>query len=150
MRIPDDRIDEFRARYADCFACGLANPIGLHLDGFRRTTDNEITADFNARPEHRGTVGSLHGGVIAAALDEICAWTAVLIADTLAVTATLDLRFRQPAEPAGAFTLVGRLDDRSGKRLRLSGSMKRNGVTVAQGRGIFLATDSVASLWTGA
>ena len=85
MRIPDDQIAEFRSLYSDCFACGLSNPIGLHLDGFRRHSETEIQARFDPRPEHRGTVGSLHGGVIAAALDEICAWTAVLLADTMAV-----------------------------------------------------------------
>lgn len=147
MKIPDERIDEFRRRYDRCYACGLNNPIGLRLDRFRRSTATEIHAEFQPRPEHRGTVGSLHGGVIAAALDEICAWTAVLIADTMAVTATLDLRFRRPAEPTGVFDLAGRLDDRSGRRLRLSGSLSYNGTIVAEGRGLFLATDSVESLW---
>ena len=87
--------------------------------------------------------------MIAAALDEICAWTAVLVADTLAVTATLDLRLRRPAEPSGALTLTGRLDSRSGRRLRLSGSLAREGTAVAEGSGLFVATDSVASLWSG-
>ena len=147
MRIPDDRISEFRSLYADCYACGLANPIGLHLDGFHRRSDTEIAATFEPRPEHRGTVGSLHGGVIAAALDEICAWTAVLLADTMAVTATLDLRFRRPGEAAGQYVLTGTLGESSGRRLRIHGTLGRDDTLVAEARGIFLATDSIGSLW---
>ena len=147
MRISDDQIAEFRSLYAECYACGLSNPIGLHLDGFHRRSDTEIAATFDPRPEHRGTVGSLHGGVIAAALDEICAWTAVLLADTMAVTATLDLRFRRPGETAGRYVLTGTLGESSGRRLRITGVLSQDDIVVAEARGVFLATDSVGSLW---
>ena len=147
MRIPDGRIEEFRSAYADCYACGLANPIGLRLDGFHRRSATEIGASFHPRPEHRGTVGSLHGGVIAAALDETCAWTAVLLADTLAVTATLDIRYRKPADTEQPLTLIGTLGEGSGRRLRIGARLMRDGDVVAQATGVFLATDPVSSLW---
>ena len=149
MRIPDGRIDEFRSAYADCFACGLDNPVGLRLDGFHRRSATEIGATFDPRPEHRGTVGSLHGGVIAAALDETCAWTAVLLADTLAVTATLDIRFRKPADTEQPLTLIGTLGESSGRRLRIGARLMREHEVVAQASGVFLATEAVASLWPG-
>lgn len=133
--------------YADCYACGLSNPIGLHLDGFHRRSETEIGATFAPRPEHRGTVGSLHGGVIAAALDEICAWTAVLLADTMAVTATLDIRFRKPGATTGRLTLTGTLGESSGRRLRITGAVSQDDTLIAEARGLFLATDPVASLW---
>lgn len=147
MRIPDDRIDEFRRLYDSCYACGLANPIGLHLDGFHRRSPTEVGAVLAPRPEHRGTVGSLHGGVIAAALDEISAWSAVLLADTLAVTATLDVRYRRPAEPSGTYVLSGTLEHSSGRRLRIRSALLRDGVVHAEASGLFLATDPVAALW---
>ncbi|MDH3538585.1 MAG: PaaI family thioesterase [Acidimicrobiia bacterium] len=147
MRIPDDRIAEFRSLYSDCYACGLSNPIGLKLDGFHRRSATEIGATFEPRPEHRGTVSTLHGGVMAAALDEICAWTAVLLADTLAVTATLDIRFRRPGEADGQYQLRGALGEASGRRLRITGLLCRDDTTIAEARGLFLATDPVASLW---
>ncbi len=147
MRIPDDRIEEFRSLYSDCYACGLSNPIGLHVDGFHRRSATEIGATFVPRPEYRGTVSTLHGGVIAAVLDEICAWTAVLLADTMAVTATLDLRFRKPGDTGGQYQLTGVLGEASGRRLRIAGSLHRGDTTIAEVRGLFLATDPVAALW---
>ena len=147
MSIPEERIDEFRAAFADCFACGLANPIGLRLDGFHRRSATEIGARFHPRPEHRGTVGSLHGGVIAAALDETCAWTTVLLADTLAVTATLDIRYRKPADTDRPLTLIGTLGEGSGRRLRVGARLLRDQDIVAEASGVFLATEPVSTLW---
>ncbi len=147
MKIPDEMIDEFRRLYDQCYACGLANPIGLQLDGFQRISDTEVAAIFQPRPEHRGTVGSMHGGVIAAALDEICAWTAVLAADTMAVTAKLELRFRKPPNVSDQYRLLGKLQERSGNRLRIEGVLLDGSETLAEANGLFLATDSVESLW---
>ncbi len=147
VKIPNELIDEFRQLYDQCYACGLANPIGLQLDDFRRVSDTQVAATFRPRPEHRGTVGSMHGGVIAAALDEICAWTAVLAADTMAVTAKLELRFRKPPGVEGEYQLRGELQERSGNRLRIEGALMDGYETLADAKGLFLATDSVESLW---
>lgn len=148
MKIPEHLIPEFRRLYDQCYACGLANSIGLRIDGFHRTSDTEVGATFQPRPEHRGTVGSLHGGVIAAALDEICAWTAVLAADTMAVTAKLELRFRNPADVGDEYQLVGKLQEQSGSRLRIEGALMDGSKTMADANGLFLATDSVESIWS--
>ena len=147
MKIPEQLIPEFRQLYDQCYACGLANPIGLRLDGFHRISDTEVGATFQPRPEHRGTVDSLHGGVIAAALDEICAWTAVLAADTLAVTARLELRFRKPPNVSDEYQLIGKLQGRSGSRLSIDGALRDGAETLADAKGLFLATDPVESLW---
>ena len=93
-----------------CFACGLDNPIGLHLDGFARD-GSDITAAFTARPEYQGTVGSLHGGIAATALDEILVWAGILLEDVLTVTGTMELRYRRPLASAGVHRVRGRVDD---------------------------------------
>ena len=150
VKIPENLIPEFRKLYDKCYACGLANPIGLRLDGFHRISETEVGATFQPRPEHRGTVGSLHGGVVAAALDEICAWTAVLAGDTMAVTAKLELRFRKPLNVSDEYQLVGRLQERSGKRLRIEAAVLDGSDRLADAKGLFLATDSIESIWPGA
>jgi acyl-coenzyme A thioesterase PaaI-like protein len=55
------------ARY--CFACGAANPIGMHLDDIRREGD-QVLATLHPRPEFQSYPGVLHGGLSATALDE--------------------------------------------------------------------------------
>lgn len=53
-----------------CFICGIENPIGLRLQIYR-TGEGEIETEYTA-PEHfQGYPGVLHGGIVAALLDEI-------------------------------------------------------------------------------
>jgi hypothetical protein len=54
-----------------CFACGDANPIGMHLDDIRREGD-QVLATLHPRPEFQSYPGVLHGGLSATALDESC------------------------------------------------------------------------------
>ena len=148
MKVPDELIPELRRKYNDCFACGLANPIGLKLDEFQRR-GGEAVATFHPSDHHRGTVGSLHGGITATALDEIMVWAAILFEDTLAVTATMDVRYRRPLGLDGPLLVAGRVDGRSGSRLRLSGEIRLDDKVMVEASGIYLATDPVEVLLAG-
>ena len=110
-----------RARYNDCFGCGLDNPIGLHLDGFVAEGD-ELLATFNPRAAYQGFAGVLHGGILAALLDETLAWTAMMVEGQYVVTANLELKYRKPAPADRPYELRGRIEDRRGRRLKLAGS----------------------------
>jgi acyl-coenzyme A thioesterase PaaI-like protein len=136
--IDADTVARIRARYDRCFGCGSANPIGLHLDGFERT-GNQVTVAFRPQPDHVGFSDVLHGGIIAAVLDEVMAWTAMLVEGVLVVTGTLELRYRQPAAANTTFDLVGTLEQRRGRRLMIQGKLCDGDTVVAEGSGVFLA-----------
>jgi acyl-coenzyme A thioesterase PaaI-like protein len=51
------------------FACGIENPIGLHL-AFYTEDDGRCIGRFRPKPEHQGYPGQLHGGLISSLLDE--------------------------------------------------------------------------------
>lgn len=120
----------------------MANPIGLHLDGFI-AGDDGLTASFTPRAEYRGFAGVLHGGIIAALLDETLAWTAMLLEGTFVVTASLELKFRNPAPTETTYTARGEVTERRGRRLRLAGSVAAGETVVAEATGLFLATEPV-------
>jgi acyl-coenzyme A thioesterase PaaI-like protein len=53
-----------------CFVCGVENPVGLHLHIYE-VEPGVIESTYTA-PEHfQGYPGVLHGGIVAAILDEI-------------------------------------------------------------------------------
>src|SRR5579864_3726600 len=54
--------------YQRCFVCGQRNPFGLHL--VFRVEGDSVVADFQPREEHQGFPGVIHGGIVAAVLDE--------------------------------------------------------------------------------
>lgn len=137
-----ERAAALRAAYDDCFGCGLNNPLGLHLDDFA-IDDNELVAAFTPRPEFRGFAGVLHGGILASVLDETLAWTAMMLADTFVVTASLEIKYRKPAPTGDRYELRGRIEEQRGRRLRLSGTASVADVTIAEATGLFLATEAI-------
>lgn len=130
-------IAERRRGYELCFGCGPENPMGLHLDDFTVVEDT-VVVEFTPRPEYQGFGGVLHGGVLATALDEILAWSAILLADSPAVTAKLELRYRRPAPANATYRLTGRIVEDRGRRLVLVGTCHVGDDLVAEAEGLFL------------
>ena len=91
----------------NCFVCGLRNPVGLKL-AFYETGPDEVSATFHPTPDYEGFPGVLHGGIIAALLDEV-GQRAGLIGehDHFRVTAKLEVKFRAPTPLEQPLTLVG-------------------------------------------
>lgn len=53
-----------------CFVCGVENPAGLHLH-FYNSAPGEVTAEISVPECYQGYPGVVHGGVVAAMLDEV-------------------------------------------------------------------------------
>lgn len=139
-------IERIRRHYGEgCFACGRDNPIGLHLDAFALDGD-EVTARFLPRAEYRGIPATLHGGVAATALDEVMVWTGALVEDVMTVTGTMQLRFRRPVPVDEELMLRGRVQDRSGRRLRLAAELAVAGRVAVESSGLYLVSVTVEEL----
>lgn len=151
LTLPDvaTLVDRVRRTYDDeCFACGRDNPIGLHLDNFKREQE-VVSADFTPRPQFRGTPVTLHGGIAATALDEMAVWAAILTHNVMAVTGTLDLRYLQPAAMGQTFLVKARVDDRRGRRLRCSSELATaDGNILTRATGLYLVTEDITALLT--
>jgi acyl-coenzyme A thioesterase PaaI-like protein len=53
-----------------CFICGMENPVGLHLHIYE-TAPGEVESTYIAPDHFQGYPGVLHGGIVAALIDEI-------------------------------------------------------------------------------
>ena len=53
-----------------CFICGLENPVGLHLHIYE-TEPGVVETQYIAPDHFQGYPGVLHGGIVAAMIDEI-------------------------------------------------------------------------------
>ncbi len=131
-------VEAVRREFGDlCFACGRKNSVGLHLEEWD-FVDGMSVAVFKPRPEHVGADETLHGGLAATVLDEALAWAVMFTHHVLPVTGTLDLRFRKPLYVHDTITAYGRVDDRSGRRLSVSGYLDAGNGPAAEARGLFL------------
>jgi len=113
--------------------CGQDNPIGLKLK-FSRVGEG-VWAEFTPSDLHAGYEGLVHGGILAALIDDAMAnvWAAN---GREAVTAKIEVRFRQEAKP-GEKLLVRAEPAGSKGRLRIARATvtRADGALVAEGSG---------------
>jgi acyl-coenzyme A thioesterase PaaI-like protein len=76
-----------------CFVCGAENPAGLqtrfYVDG------DTVCMPLTARETHCGYPNTVHGGVLAAALDECMGWAAARSIQRMCLTGELTVRYLQ-------------------------------------------------------
>ena len=93
-----------------CFICGMENPIGLHLHIYE-TAPGEVESTYIA-PEHfQGYPGVLHGGIVAALIDEISSRTQIgsdPLNPRFVFTAKLEVKYRRNVPLGKQLKLVGK------------------------------------------
>lgn len=115
-----------------CFACGKDNPIGLRLM-FMENVDSYSTT-FTAGPEHQGYDGIVHGGLVSTILDEVMA-RYIYAKGFNAVTARLEVRFRQPTPIGKLLTVIAKIVSQRGKLYELKGQViLPDGTVTAEGK----------------
>ncbi len=80
----------------------------------------------------------IHGGVVATMLDEAMSW-AVIDRGLLAVTAKMEVHFRQPVPVGEPLTVVGRVERDRRRAVEASGEIRnRAGEVLASASGLFM------------
>jgi len=77
-----------------CFICGKDNPAGLKSKFFVK--DDVVILPLSATQHHCGYPDKVHGGVIAAALDECMGWAAARSIKRMCLTGELKVRYLRP------------------------------------------------------
>ena len=127
--------------YQRCFVCGQHNPYGLHLS-FRRENDS-VVADFLPREEHQGFPGVIHGGIVAAVLDEALNRTSLLSAHPAwTMTGRLEVRYRRYVPYGERLRVRAILIGERGRMIQASGTLTLaddEQVVLAEAQGTFMA-----------
>lgn len=82
----------------NCFGCAPHNEAGVKMEFFE--DGGEIVSIWQPRPEYQGWLNTLHGGIQAVLLDEICAWVILRKLQTTGVTSKMETRYRNPFLPS--------------------------------------------------
>lgn len=118
-----------RATYdgSRCFVCGPHNPIGLRLtfegrgDGVRTT--------FVPSPDHVGYDGIVHGGILAAVLDDAMA-NIFTVRGRVALVGRIECRFREQARPGEPLEVTARPVRTRGRIAHAEAALRRGDGTV--------------------
>jgi len=106
-----------------CFVCGVNNPYGLQMK-FYEPAVGEVHAEITVPEDFAGYPGVVHGGIIAAMLDEVAG--RVFLGDgapRFMVTARLSVRYRRPVPVATPLVLKGQAKEDKGKVAFASGAI---------------------------
>ena len=78
----------------NCFGCSPDNPIGTQMRFFE--DGNEIISIWKPTQNHQSWINTLHGGIQAVLLDEVCGWVVFHQLKTAGVTAKMEMRYHKP------------------------------------------------------
>jgi len=127
--------DERPAAGKLCFACGEANPRGLHMHFI--VEEGRATAEFTIPDYLQGFPGQAHGGAVATMLDEAMGW-ACYVQGILAMTAKFTLRFRDSVPLGEPLTVSGWVTRDRGRFIQLKSECRTaGGVPLAEAEGMF-------------
>jgi acyl-coenzyme A thioesterase PaaI-like protein len=141
-------IDE-RANH--CFGCGPANPQGLHLVFTTDTSNPEhitATAQIQLDRMHEGPPGHIHGGIVAALLDEAMSKLNRPL-NVLAMTRHMEVDYLRPAPLYQPLVLTARhlsratrSDGTPDRKLFHQAELQRpDGTVLARSKGLFIVLD---------
>ena len=119
-----------------CFACGRANPSGLHLDF--DVSSGSARTHFTARREHTGYDGTVHGGIVTALLDETMGW-AIFHQGIWGVTGRLTVTFRRPVPVGEELVVSGTVTRETHRAIETHGEVRdAQGAVLAEADALFL------------
>lgn len=116
---------------------GLANPLAPPITIGRKDDQHaHATAVFGSAYE--GPPGSVHGGFVAAAFDEVLGFVQSLSGNP-GMTGTLTVRYRNPTPLHTPLLFEAKLDRVEGRKIFTSARLEANGMLCAEAEGIFIS-----------
>ncbi|HVP21855.1 MAG TPA: PaaI family thioesterase [Anaerolineaceae bacterium] len=123
-----------QANSRHCFVCGVNNNNGLKINFYDEEV-GKVSARVTVPGHFQGYPGIVHGGIIAAMLDEVSGRT-VMSGENPGrwmVTASLNIRYRKPVPVEKPLRLEGTLKEDRGLIIRAHGTiLDENGVLLAE------------------
>jgi uncharacterized protein (TIGR00369 family) len=120
-----------------CFGCGEANPVGLHLEFFL-AEDGSVVGFPNVADLYEGPKGYVHGGIIATLLDEAMS-KAVRAQGHIAMTRQMEVDYLRPIPSGAAHRLESRITRSEGrKHWTAARILNHAGTAIAEAKGLFI------------
>ena len=122
-----------------CFLCGRQNDVSLKMTWYNDIDAQQARATV-CIPEHfNGYPGIVHGGIVAALLDETAGRALLLDGDddNLMVTLKLEIKYRRPTPTGEPLTVTGWVIKRDARKARVAAEIRlADGTLTAQGEAI--------------
>ena len=127
-----------RAQYDSSPLLGMGNPVAPPLRLAVVDDHVEGTATFGSAYE--GPPGHVHGGIVAAAMDEVLGMTQSLSGSS-GMTGTLSVRYRRPTPLHREVRFMGHVERVDGRKIYTSGTLMAGETLCVEAEGLFISID---------
>jgi acyl-coenzyme A thioesterase PaaI-like protein len=117
---------------------GWSNPTGVELEV--RFDDGDVIADLVLRRAFEGAPGRAHGGIVAAAFDDVTGFVIGRLQEP-AFTGELTVRYLAAVPVDQPLEIRARLDGRERRKLFISAELRSGDAVVATCRAIYITVD---------
>ena len=111
----------------NCFGCSPNNPLGAHMRFYEEGPNDrfgDIICVWQPTQNHQSWINTLHGGMQATLLDEVCGWVVFKKLNTSGVTAKMEIRYKHPISTiSGPLLLKARLKSDSHRVAMVEGEI---------------------------
>ena len=77
-----------------CFGCAPNNEAGVKMEFYEDGDD--VVSIWKPEAKYQGWINTLHGGIQALLLDEVCGWVVMRKLQTTGVTSKMETRYKRP------------------------------------------------------
>lgn len=120
---------------------GIVNPIAPPLAYDEAASQNPtVVADVTFGLPYEGPPGHVHGGWVAAVLDEVLG-RAQRFSGQMGMTGTLDIRYRSPSPLHRSLRVSATLESVVGRKATVSGKLADGDTVLASAIGVFISVD---------
>lgn len=128
-----------------CFVCGDENHAGLQTRFY--VEGGQVKTKIRPRDHHCGYKDVVHGGIVAAILDECMGWAAARSIERMCVTAELTVRYIQNVPQDRELTVVTDVEKANRRIVYTTGEfLDDEGVLYATAKGKFLPLSAEETL----
>ena len=123
--VGEERMDKQRSSRT-CFLCGRQNPVGLKIVWYNDSEAKQVQATVTVPDHFNSYPGIVHGGIVAALLDETSGRSLLVDEDmdsNLFVTLKLEVKYRRPVPTGQPLTLRGWTIQRTPTRARVAAEL---------------------------
>jgi acyl-coenzyme A thioesterase PaaI-like protein len=117
---------------------GRGNPVAPPLTF--TTEGDQVVGRGKFGLQYEGPPGSVHGGYVAAALDELLGM-AQSLSGKAGMTGTLTVRYRKPTPRHVELAMAARVERVEGRKIFVSGEIRAGEMLCAEAEGIFVSVD---------
>ena len=109
-----------------CFLCGRENDSGLKMEWYNNSDTNQVEGTVIISEDFNGYPGIVHGGIVAAVLDETAGRAMMLNGDwdNLFVTLKLNVTYRKPTPTNTTLTAIGCLKKQGNRSAHVAAELK--------------------------